>query len=78
MKKTEYIINKMQDVKIKDIISVFSFVIAKLISPFAWKRYKGCWLICEDPKEARDNGYCLYQRKSPGNSQCLRNIKKVI
>lgn len=51
---------KLKDVKFADYLSVFKLIIAKLITPF-WGKYKGCWVICETPLEARDNGYHFFK-----------------
>ena len=59
--KLKYFLNKIQDVKIKDYCSLFPMTIALIIRPFYKKTYKDAWLICEEPKEARDNGYHFFQ-----------------
>lgn len=78
MIKISYFFDRLRDVKIRDITSVFSMMIALMIKPIYKKRYKGTWLICEEPLEARDNGYCFYKymcEKQP-QQKCFYAIKK--
>lgn len=62
---------KLSRVKIKDIFSIFIFILMLPLS-FFYKGYlkltkRKLVLICEDPNEAVDNGYELYKY--------LRNVK---
>lgn len=61
MQKIKYMLNKARDVKVRDILSFFPMVAAKIISPIFLDKYKKCWLICEEPSEARDNGYFFFK-----------------
>lgn len=54
-------LEKLQFVKIKDICSIFVMLAAIPYGIFLKRRRKHIWLICEDRKEARDNGYWLYK-----------------
>ena len=76
--KLKYFLNKIQDVKIKDYCSLFPMTIALIIKPFYKKIYKDAWLICEEPKEARDNGYHFFQYmvQNQPNQKCFYAIKK--
>ena len=76
--KLKYFLNKIQDVKIKDYCSLFPMTIALIIKPFYKKTYKDAWLICEEPKEARDNGYHFFQYmvQNQPNQKCFYAIKK--
>ena len=43
-------------------MSLFPMLVSVCMIPFYQKsRYKGCWLICEEPSEARDNGYHFFK-----------------
>lgn len=57
----KYILDKLQDVKLYDFFAVFPMVTALILKPFYKNRYEGAWLICEEPKEARDNGYHFFK-----------------
>lgn len=78
MEKFLYVLSKLRDVKIRDIVSVFSLIAAKIIAPFFWKKYKGCWLICEEALEARDNGYWFFKyiREHHAEICCVYAIAK--
>lgn len=59
MEKTFF--QRLQKVKIKDILSLLLFIIA-LIPSFIYKAtHKPFWLICDYENEARDNGYFFYK-----------------
>ena len=53
--------NKMKDVKKEDILSGVQFLRALPAAKKYKKSHKDLWLICEDPFEARDNGYWLFR-----------------
>lgn len=73
----EYFLKKIKDVKFKDYLSFFSLGVALILSPF-YKKYKGCWVVCETPLEARDNGYHFfkYVRVHLPEQKCYYAIKK--
>lgn len=74
----EYVINRIRDVKLKDYMSIFPMSLALLIRPFYRNRYGNTWLICEEPAEARDNGYHFFKymcEKQP-QQKCYYAIKK--
>lgn len=53
-------------------------IIASIIRPFYKKKYSKCWLISEEPAEARDNGYHFFKylcEKQP-KQKCYYAIKK--
>lgn len=74
----KYVLDRIKDVKLQDYLSLFPMMIALTIRPFYKRKYQDLWLICEEPKEARDNGYhffkymCQKQRKQ----KCVYAIKK--
>ena len=74
----KYLFNKIQDVKLRDYLSFFPMVIAWIAKPLYRKKFQNVWLVCEEPKEARDNGYhffkymCLHQPQQ----KCIYAIKK--
>lgn len=52
---------KLQRVKIKDLIHIIYFIFAFPIA-LVYKHFrKDLWLICDNENEARDNGYWLYK-----------------
>ncbi|MCR4673917.1 MAG: CDP-glycerol glycerophosphotransferase family protein [Lachnospiraceae bacterium] len=55
------LLQKLQRVKIKDILSIFLFLLALPISFFYKKKRTHLWLICDSEKEGRDNGYWLFK-----------------
>lgn len=65
-------------VKIKDIVSVFPMIAAGAASVFFKRKYENTWLICEEPGEARDNGYNFfgYMRKEHPEIQTVYAIRK--
>ncbi|WP_295764191.1 CDP-glycerol glycerophosphotransferase family protein [uncultured Oscillibacter sp.] len=56
-----YFLNKARDVKIRDLLSFGKLSLAVLMRPFVERRYAHCWVVCETPLEARDNGYHFYK-----------------
>lgn len=74
----KYLFNKIQDVKLRDYLSFFPMVIAWIAKPLYRKKFQTVWLVCEEPKEARDNGYhffkymCLHQPQQ----KCIYAIRK--
>ena len=57
----KYVLDRIRDVKLKDYLSVFPMTAALLLRPFFKKKFEGAWLVCEEPAEARDNGYHFFQ-----------------
>ena len=53
-------LTKMRYVKCSDYAALIKFAVAFPISKLLKKKYKNIWLICEDGKCARDNGYVFY------------------
>lgn len=78
MVSIKYLLDRIQDVKLRDYLSLFPMIIAWIIRPFYTKKYQTVWLVCEEPKEARDNGFhffkymCLHQSQQ----KCVYAIKK--
>ena len=54
-------INKLRDVSKEDVKSGILFLRALPVAKKYKKKHRDLWLICEDPLEARDNGYWLYR-----------------
>lgn len=54
-------LEKLEFVKITDILAIFVMIAALPYAFFLKRKRPHMWLICEDRKEARDNGYWLYQ-----------------
>lgn len=71
-------LQRLQKVKLTDILSVFNFLIA-IIPAFFYKIIcKPFWLICEYSEEARDNAYYFfkYMRKVHPEINCVYAIDK--
>jgi CDP-glycerol glycerophosphotransferase len=78
MIKLSYILDRIRDVKPSDYLSVFPMTAAFLMKPFYKKKYAGAWLVCEEPAEARDNGYHFFKymcEKQP-QQKCFYAIKQ--
>lgn len=56
-----YFKKKIKDVKVSDILSVFPMATAFLLRPLFRRKYRDIWLICEEKREARDNGYHFFK-----------------
>lgn len=54
-------LEKLRAVKLKDILSVFLFLIAVPMAMIYKRRRKHLWLLCEYGAEARDNAYYLFK-----------------
>ena len=61
MVKLSYIIDRIRDVKLSDYLSIFPMTAALILKFFYKNKYKEIWLICEEPAEARDNGYHFFK-----------------
>ena len=57
----QYFLKKIKDVKITDLLSFFPYVLAASVKNSAGAKYRDSWLVCEDPGEARDNGYWFFK-----------------
>ena len=73
-----YFLHRLQDVKVYDLIQVFPMIVALVATPFCKNKYKDVWLICEEPKEARDNGYWFFRYMVENHSEqkCIYAIDK--
>lgn len=78
MNKLVYFFDRVRDVKVADYLSVIPMGIALIIKPFFKKKYCGSWLICEEPYEARDNGYHFfkYMKEQQTQQKCYYAIKR--
>lgn len=74
----KYFIHRLQDVKLRDVIQVFPMLLALLLILFNKKKYEDVWLICEEPKEARDNGYWFFKFMTENHPEqrCIYAIDK--
>lgn len=74
----KYFLKKVKDVKASDMKAIVPMVAAFILSPFYKHKYKNTWLICEEPKEARDNGYWFFRkmRENHPEQQCIYAIDK--
>ncbi len=59
--EVSYFFNKVKDVKASDLASAFKLAAALIAKPFFKKKYRDWWLVCEEPGEARDNGYWFFR-----------------
>ncbi len=78
MIKIGYLFDRIRDVKLSDYLSFFPMTAALIIKPFYRNKYVGTWLVCEEPGEARDNGYHFFKymcEKQP-QQKCFYAIKK--
>lgn len=55
------LLEKLREVKLRDLLAIFLFLIAAPIAFFYKKRRKHLWLLCEYGPEARDNGFYLFR-----------------
>ena len=78
MLSSKYFWEKVKDVKISDITASLPMVIAKVVSPLYKKKYENYWLICEEPYEARDNGFYFFEylRQKQPQQKCVYAIKE--
>ncbi len=78
MMKISYLVERLQDVKLKDWLSIFPMFLALCLRPFYRFRYADTWLVCEEPAEARDNGYHFfrYMRQTHPDRHVLYAIKR--
>ena len=74
----KYLMNRIKDVKPKDMLAVFPMSAARVISVFYKGRYKNTWLVCEEKAEARDNGYWFFRKMSENHpeQECIYAIDK--
>lgn len=56
-----YFQKKLKDVSLSDIGAILPMICGLVISPLYRKKNEKVWLICEDGKEARDNGYHFFK-----------------
>lgn len=75
--KFSYYTRKIKDIHFRDILSFFPMLVAASVAVFFKKRNKNVWLICEEPAEARDNGFWFYRyvRQQHPSQQCVYAIK---
>lgn len=73
-----YFFTKAKDIKCQDLLAIFPMGIAVLVSPLYKKKYRNIWLICEEKKEARDNGYWFFRKMCENHPEqvCIYAIDK--
>ena len=78
MISVSYVLDKLRDVKLQDYLAVFPMTAALIMKPFYKNKYEGGWLVCEEPSEARDNGYHFfrYMCRNQKSQKCFYAIKK--
>ncbi len=59
--KWTYFTKKIKDVSLRELAAAGPMLIALLVHPFFRRKNKDTWLICEEPGEARDNGYHFFK-----------------
>lgn len=74
-----YFLQQLRFVKLKDIASLFLFLLAIPPALILKTKRKHLWLICERANEARDNGYWFYKYLLDHRPQqdCVYAIKKT-
>ena len=72
----KYFLKKIKDVKLKDFMSFGQLFLALILKNIFKKKYSHCWVVCETPNEARDNGYHFfkYVREKHPEIQCFYAI----
>ncbi len=65
----EKIIKNLRFIKMKDIFSIFQFILAIIPAMIFKIIRKNIWLICEDENEARDNGYTFFKYMCQNKSE---------
>lgn len=73
-----YFFHRIQDVKFSDFIQIIPMSIGWILSFIYKKEYEHVWLICEEKKEARDNGFWFFRkmREIDPNQKCIYAIDK--
>lgn len=79
MVSLKYFLKKVKDVKITDIKAIFPMMATLFVVPFYKNKYRNTWLICEEPKEARDNGYWFFRKMCENHPEqhCIYAIDKL-
>lgn len=52
--------SQLSKLTVYDIIHSLKLIVALLIYPFTYSRYKGVWLMCERENNAQDNGWIFF------------------
>lgn len=73
-----YFFNRLRDVKVRDMLHLFPFLLAEVLRPMGRRRYADLWLVCEEPMEAHDNGYHFfrYLRQTHPEIRCRYAIRR--
>ena len=77
-KAMSHFFHQLKRVKWKEMKDVWKLPVSILCAPFYRIKHKDLWIICEDKKEARDNGYWFfkYMRLNHSNHECVYAISK--
>ena len=57
----QYFLKKIRDVRTEDLLAVFPMIAAIILIPIYRRKFGNVWLVCEEPGEARDNGYYFFK-----------------
>ena len=76
--KWSYFTKKIKDVSWNELAAAGPMFAALLVFPFFKRKYKDTWLICEEPGEARDNGYHFFKYlcEQQPQQKCYYAIRK--
>lgn len=55
------LLHQLKRVKFREFIQCWKLPIAAIVSLFFKIKHRHMWIVCEDPNEARDNGYWFYR-----------------
>lgn len=74
----QYFLSRVRDVNLCDILAVGPMLVGLALSPLYKGKNKATWLICEEPAEARDNGYWFFKkmRENHPEQKCVYAIDK--
>ena len=70
-------IEKLKRVKINDLLQAWKLIAAPIPAMVYRMFHKDLWIICEDEKEARDNGFWIYRyiRENIPEQECVYAIR---
>lgn len=73
-----YFLNRVRDVGLVDILAAGPMIAGLVLSPLYRGKNETTWLVCEEPSEARDNGYWFFKktRENHPEQQCVYAIDK--
>ena len=73
----KHFIYQLKRVKPGDYLQLWKLLPSLAAAPFFRLRHRDLWIVCEDPNEARDNGYWFfkYMREEHPEQECLYAIR---